>query len=229
LYEDDGKTLEYQTGSFARTSFSQSLTTSGSDTILTLTINPTNGTYTGKPTHRVYLSEIHLMKKHPVNITVNGITVNEKFSYQSLRQGSDGYFYDTLKHILHIQTPTNPDSMYELRIENVRLTGVLDWDTSQKSYGFRLEQNYPNPFNPFTVIRYHVPQNPPSEGGQRGMFVSLKVYDILGNEITTLVNEKKQSGNHETTWDASSQPSGIYFCKMQTENYLQTQKLVVLK
>ncbi|MBI5214226.1 MAG: DUF5110 domain-containing protein [Ignavibacteriae bacterium] len=220
MYEDDGKTLEYQDGSFAKTEFSQELTTSGSDTILTLTINPTKGTYTGKPTHRVYLSEIHLMKKHPVDITMNGTTVNEKYSYVALRQGNDGYYYDTLKNILYIQTPTNPDSSYELKIENVRLTGVLDWDASEKSYGFRLEQNYPNPFNPSTVIRYQLSVN---------SFVTLKVYDIVGNEISILVNEKKQPGEYQITWDASTQPSGIYFCKMQTDNYLQTQKLVVIK
>ncbi|MBI3194438.1 MAG: DUF4968 domain-containing protein [Ignavibacteriae bacterium] len=220
LYEDDGKTLEYQSGSFAQTNFIQELTTSGTDTILNISVEPTPGTYTGKPSYRVYLTEIHSMRKHPVTVSMNGTSVPEKLSYIAMRRGNDGYYYDTLKNMLYIQTPANSDSSFQLRIENVRLTGVLDWDISNKSYGFRLERNYPNPFNPFTTIRYKVDDS---------RFTTLKVYNVLGDEVATLVNEKILPGEYQTTWDASTQPSGIYFCKMQTDRELQTQKLVVIK
>src|SRR3990172_6015935 len=88
---------------------------------------------------------------------------------------------------------------------------------------FQLIQNYPNPFNPRTKITYAI-QTPPSppyadsplaKGRNEVGFVSLKVYDVLGNEVTTLVNEEKPAGFYEVTWDSANSPSGVYFYKMQ--------------
>ena len=86
--------------------------------------------------------------------------------------------------------------------------------------GFRLHQNYPNPFNPKTNIRFRI-----AEFG----FVSLKVFDVLGNEIATLVNEDKPAGEYEITFDATGLTSGIYFCKLQAGDYNQTKKMIDLK
>ncbi len=86
--------------------------------------------------------------------------------------------------------------------------------------GYQLFQNYPNPFNPTTSIKYQV-----SSLG----FVNLKVYDILGNEVTTLVNEQKEPGNYEVKLDASSLSSGIYFYKIQLEKYSSTKKMMLIK
>ncbi|OGU77631.1 MAG: hypothetical protein A2W11_08210 [Ignavibacteria bacterium RBG_16_35_7] len=83
-----------------------------------------------------------------------------------------------------------------------------------------LFQNYPNPFNPTTSIQYAV--------GSR-QFVSLKVYDVLGSEVTTLVNEEKQPGVYEVEFDGEGFASGIYFYKLQTENYTSTKKMIYLK
>ncbi len=85
---------------------------------------------------------------------------------------------------------------------------------------FSLTQNYPNPFNPVTSIQYSVSSN---------QFVSIKVYDIVGHEIATLVNEKKQPGNYEVQFNASSFPSGIYIYNLVTEGYSSTKKMVLLK
>ncbi|MEE9450812.1 MAG: T9SS type A sorting domain-containing protein, partial [Ignavibacteriaceae bacterium] len=85
---------------------------------------------------------------------------------------------------------------------------------------FALEQNYPNPFNPKTNIKFRI-----SEIG----FVSLKVYDVLGNEIATLVNEEKSAGNYEVEFDASSLPSGIYFYQLRLGNFVETKKMVLMK
>ena len=85
---------------------------------------------------------------------------------------------------------------------------------------FSLSQNFPNPFNPKTVIRYSLSSN--SE-------VALKVYDILGREISTLVNENKQAGNYITEWNGEQFPSGIYFYKLQAGNFSETRKFVLLK
>jgi hypothetical protein len=85
---------------------------------------------------------------------------------------------------------------------------------------FKLEQNYPNPFNPSTVIRFSVPSS---------KFVTLKVYNALGQEVATLVNEVKQPGRYEVTWDASGMASGVYLYRMQAGGYIDTKKLILLK
>ncbi|HQJ46354.1 MAG TPA: T9SS type A sorting domain-containing protein, partial [Ignavibacteriaceae bacterium] len=85
---------------------------------------------------------------------------------------------------------------------------------------FALAQNYPNPFNPSTIIEYQLP---------KVSNVSLKVYDILGNEIVTLVNENKEAGNYEVEFNASRISSGIYFYKLQADNKTFIKKMSVIK
>ena len=85
---------------------------------------------------------------------------------------------------------------------------------------FELMQNYPNPFNPSTTINFVIPKS---------SFVNLKVYDILGREVATLVNEEKPAGSYELKWDAASLPSGIYFYKIQAGSFAQTKKMILLK
>ncbi len=86
--------------------------------------------------------------------------------------------------------------------------------------GFSLYQNYPNPFNPSTIINYSIPKT--------GL-VTIKVYDILGKEITSLVNEVKSAGNYSVQLSGSKLSSGIYFYRMQSGSFLQTKKLLLLK
>jgi hypothetical protein len=85
---------------------------------------------------------------------------------------------------------------------------------------FELFQNYPNPFNPSTKIKYSVPQS---------SNIVIKVSDILGNEIETLVNEEKPIGTYELTWNAASLSSGIYFYQLQAGEFMQTRKMILLK
>jgi len=86
--------------------------------------------------------------------------------------------------------------------------------------GFQLSQNYPNPFNPSTTIKYEIPEM---------SFVTLKIYDILGNQIATLVNEEKPAGSYEVNFDASGISSGIYFYKINSGNYSEVKKMVFIK
>jgi hypothetical protein len=83
-----------------------------------------------------------------------------------------------------------------------------------------LEQNYPNPFNPSTSIQYEL-------GIMQ--FVSIKVYDVLGNEIVTLVNEEKPAGTYEADWNASGLPSGVYVYSIRAGNFIQTKKMLLMK
>jgi hypothetical protein len=85
---------------------------------------------------------------------------------------------------------------------------------------FKLYQNYPNPFNPATIINYAIGSN---------QFVQLKVYDVLGNEVTTLVDEEKPTGTYEVSFDANALASGIYFYQLKAGNYIETKKMVLIK
>ncbi len=99
------------------------------------------------------------------------------------------------------------------------LTGVDDLESGLPD-AFRLEQNYPNPFNPTTTVRFQLTAN---------SFVSLKVFDILGREVSTLVNEELQQGTYERTLDATALASGIYTYRLQAAGLSQTRRLVLLK
>jgi photosystem II stability/assembly factor-like uncharacterized protein len=90
---------------------------------------------------------------------------------------------------------------------------------------YSLSQNYPNPFNPATNIRFSLPN--PSEGG--AMNTKLIVYDALGREVATLINEQLKPGSYEVEWDASNYPSGVYFYRLATEVYSQTRKMILIK
>lgn len=85
---------------------------------------------------------------------------------------------------------------------------------------FLLEQNYPNPFNPSTKIKYSIPQS---------SNVMIKVYDILGNEIETLVNEEKPVGSYDVKWNAVNLPSGVYFYQIKAGSFTGTKKMILLK
>jgi hypothetical protein len=85
---------------------------------------------------------------------------------------------------------------------------------------YKLNQNYPNPFNPSTVIEYQLPENDN---------VIIKVYDVLGKEITTLVNEYQNAGRHKITFDASELSSGIYFYRMKAGNFIETKKMILMR
>jgi photosystem II stability/assembly factor-like uncharacterized protein len=97
--------------------------------------------------------------------------------------------------------------------------------TNEVPIDFMLYQNYPNPFNPVTKIKFDIPPV-----GQRHAFdLRLVVYDILGREITVMVNEKLNPGTFEADWNASNYPSGVYFYKLITDSYSETKKMVLLK
>lgn len=85
---------------------------------------------------------------------------------------------------------------------------------------FRLRQNYPNPFNPSTTIQFALP---------KFTSVRLKVFDLLGREVTTLVDEELQPGEYKVTFEAEGLPSGVYFYQIQAKGFVRTKKLMLLK
>ena len=112
-------------------------------------------------------------------------------------------------------TPPNQCFLTKYRFDGVGVDPTKSIPTS-----FTLSQNYPNPFNPSTVIRFSVTK--PS-------FVILKVYDVLGREIKTLVDEEKPAGTYEVTFNASTLPSGVYVYRLQAGTFIETKKMVLMK
>jgi hypothetical protein len=85
---------------------------------------------------------------------------------------------------------------------------------------FGLDQNYPNPFNPATKINFQLPEN---------NYVSLKIYDILGNLVTTLVDQETEAGYYTIEWNAGNLSSGVYFYTFKSGSFVSTKKLILLK
>jgi hypothetical protein len=121
---------------------------------------------------------------------------------------------------------TAPDGYYSFIVEN----NVTFADYVNQPEGFYLSQNYPNPFNPSTVIKYEIP----GQARNDNILVVLKVYDVLGNEIATLINEEKPSGEYKVTFDVgtsrrSALTSGVYFYQLKVGNFVQTKKMILMK
>jgi hypothetical protein len=108
------------------------------------------------------------------------------------------------------------------KVNGVEYGGLfsVDDEISHVLSEFILYQNYPNPFNPITKISWQSPV---------GGWQTLKVYDILGREISTLVNENRPAGNYVIEFNISNLPSGVYFYKLQTGDFVETKKMLLLK
>jgi hypothetical protein len=99
-------------------------------------------------------------------------------------------------------------------------TAVNNDYNSKSPESFTLYQNYPNPFNPSTKISWQSPV---------ASWQTLKIYDVLGNEVATLVDEYKTAGKYELDWIASDYPSGVYFYQLNSGSYVETKKMILLK
>ena len=107
-------------------------------------------------------------------------------------------------------------------LDTLEITGLTADVKVQKKlpHSFKLEQNYPNPFNPTTIIEYQIP---------RAAHVSLKIYDILGSVVSTLINEQKNAGSYKVQFDAKRFASGVYIYQLKAGNYISAKKMVLLK
>ena len=120
-----------------------------------------------------------------------------------------------------IEFNSPPNSVEYVLVDNgSRIISSIYGRPSESVSEFKLDQNYPNPFNPSTSISYQLPAN---------CFVSLKVYDVLGREVATLVNERQRAGNHNVRFDAAKLVSGVYFYCLIAGNFTATKKLILVK
>ncbi len=169
-------------------------------TVSCLIINSLNHIYAGTFNGGIYRSIDDAQNWVQVN---NGLT---NMIIKALAKNSDNYIYVGVYGNGGIFRSINPTS------------SIIDNERPRS--GFLLKQNYPNPFNPTTNIQYAISNR---------QFVMIKVYDVLGNEIETLVDEEKLPGNYEVEFDASKLSSGTYFYRMKAGDFSKTKKFVLLK
>jgi photosystem II stability/assembly factor-like uncharacterized protein len=175
-----------------------------------------------------------------LNWSTSTETNNKGFELQRVNVASMDDDWDVITFIPGSGTTTEP-KQYSFVDENI-LSGKykyrliqIDYDGTRKvekeievevnilPTEFALMQNYPNPFNPTTKIKYAVPSS-----GVR-LFVTLKIYDILGNEVTTLLNESKEPGEYEIEFDGSKLSSGVYFYTLRAGDFSASRKLLLIK
>jgi Secretion system C-terminal sorting domain/BNR repeat-like domain len=152
-----------------------------------------------------------------------------------IQRSTDGANFSTIGFVQGNGTTTNQNSYsytdsptggkFYYRLKQIDYDGSFNYSQTveiynHSSFNYALSQNYPNPFNPSTTIKYSI-KNP-------GM-VSLKVFDVLGNEVASLVNQHQQTGTYEVTFDASLLASGVYYYRMSTESFVQTKKMILIK
>lgn len=148
------------------------------------------------------------------------INLNETKNFPQIIDLDPIWNADSLNIVVFVQSVASKTvyqsasiSYDELNVTDVQNEGSVPSE-------FKLEQNYPNPFNPSTNIKFRM-----ADFG----FVSLKIYNVLGREVATLVNEERPAGSYEIEFDASSLSSGIYFYKLNAVEYSETKKMILLR
>ena len=181
------------------------------ESITCLTVNSNNKIFAGTDTSGIFFSTDDGETWKQIN---SGLT---NLHMETLSIDDDGFIFVGTQQGIFKSTNSTLTSVYESK--------------NSLLINFSLQQNYPNPFNPITTIRYSIPAETgySAEGGQSLQYVTLKVYDLLGREITTLVNEEKSPGNYEVKFDGTNLPSGVYFYRLQAGLFSQTKKFTLIK
>ena len=144
--------------------------------------------------------------------------------------------YSEIGFVRGFGTTTEPESYsftdanvlsgkYTYRLKQIDFDGSYEYSPRVEvevtaPFEFVLEQNFPNPFNPATTIRYSLPKTSK---------VQIKIFDVLGSEIGTLINEEKPAGTYELTWKAADLPSGVYFYQIKAGEFTGTKKMILLR
>jgi len=177
-------------------------------------------------------------------VRLNWLTATEtnNSGFEILRSAQNDNEWETIGFVPGFGTTTEPKSysftdedvttgVFKYRLKQIDFDGMFEYSNEIEVVvdftptEFVLYQNYPNPFNPTTKIKYEVP----NVRTRDRVSVRIIVYDVLGNEVATLVNEEKQPGVYEVEFDASSLASGMYLYKLQAGNFVQTKKMILLR
>lgn len=188
------------------------------------------------------IAEIYINKNFPANNSVMLREMMRALTFQSFSndpqmimyffgsnvghlhpgEGESGKRIYRFKHVPKDMTP------YDTSLAHIVVISSVVDEGAPLPQEYNLLQNYPNPFNPTTKIKYSIPSVTLRQA-QSDIRVALKVYDILGREVATLVNEEKPEGEYEVEFNAANLPSGIYFYQLRAGEFTETKKMVLLK
>jgi len=143
------------------------------------------------------------------------VTGSSEIRFTGIAETNDGGLIITGS----VDFPNEEPKIFLLKTNSEGLLTIINIENTFPN-SFVLSQNYPNPFNPSTKISYSVPKS---------SLVTIKVYDVLGKKITTLLNEEKSVGNYEVEFNGRNLSSGVYFYKMQAGDFVETKKLILMK
>ncbi len=172
------------------------------------------------------------------NKNIFGIEAETKTYTTSVLSSYDFYKWDISKDLgltWYYYGDGNQMEKYEYNLVFAKINGnefgtfVNIERTTELNLQYRLSQNYPNPFNPSTTIKYQIPMLETLHATSQLQNVQLSVYDVLGREVTTLVNQKQSPGNYTITFDAKNLPSGLYLYKLTAGSFSQTKKMLLMK
>ena len=184
---------------------------------------------------RINTSVLHITNLGPASyldylLSSDASWITFSTTYGSINQG-DSITVDIIYDVSFLQSGINSSNIYigdphhgpitiPVEIYFQSATDVKEEFSLGSPFSFSLNQNFPNPFNPMTKIIYSIPE---------AQKVVVKVYNVLGNEIMTLVNGEKPKGNYTINLDLAGYPSGVYFYKIKTEKFARTRKMVLTK
>ena len=154
-------------------------------------------------------------------------SINNGASWDSITDSTEstGVYLWTVPNVLTTQarikiSDISLPSVYDASDEPFRINYVVSVDENVMVTVYKLHQNFPNPFNPTTTVKYQIPEL---------SFVTIKMYDVLGNEVASLINEEKPAGNFEVEFNASALSSGIYYYKLVAGDFVDVKKMILLK
>jgi hypothetical protein len=187
-----------------------------------------------------------LQNENAIQLNWSTATETNNYGFEILRFAQNDNQWENIGFVPGLGTTTEPKSYssidedvttgtYKYRLKQIDFDGSFEYsneievevDFTPKE--FTLYQNYPNPFNPSTTIKFEIPGQSALGGRNDNMFVTLKVYDILGNEVVTLVNEEKQPGIYGVEFNSGNLSSGIYFYQLKAGSLSSIRKMVLLR
>ena len=180
--------------------------------------------------HRINFGSIRINDKPFIPVMSYSVTVNAGLLGLLMQLGvnvqninmTDFLEYTSIKDYIVQLSNVNYTSEGRIVDKSVKKAknNIAELNGKRKPYGFRILGSYPNPFNPVTTIKYEIP----SSG-----IVTIKVFNMLGQEVIQLLNESQKEGIHEVTWNASNMPSGVYFYRISTNGFSETIKMILIK
>jgi len=190
--------------------------------------NPAWGTLNWSTTSEVNCYAFGVQSKIPFPyvmmwVRIQGVVLAHGTTDTTNTYSFDDYYYNTHRYRLEVfrsaaAVDSNQVDTLIYPDGNEDATGIVSEKTTPTQ--FNLEQNYPNPFNPSTRINYSL---------KNEQMVTLRIINSLGQVVQTLVNERQTSGEHTITFSGSSLPSGVYFYRLETPQFTQTKRMILLK